>query len=172
MKMNGEMKKRAGFTLIELMITATTMVIILLGIGVALVDSQRGYHKMYDRVHGAVASDSHSAKLLFDKVIRKSSRKRYVLGTSSFAVFYYSSPAAGVLDRYANFRLEGGALLVDYGVVDSAGNVQQPSNTVVAARNVLAANFSADGACVKMVLKLDDGKERVTITCSALRHND
>ncbi|MHC4154821.1 MAG: PulJ/GspJ family protein [Planctomycetota bacterium] len=170
--MNGKKRKRAGFTLVELMITATTLFIILLGVGVALVDSQRGYHKMYDRVHGAVATDSYSAKLLFDKVIRRSSRKRYVLGTSSFAVFYYSSPASGVLDRYANFRLEGGTLFVDYGVVDADGNVQNVSNTMVAARNVLAANFSVDGACVKMVLKLDDGKQRVTVTCSALRHND
>jgi len=170
--MNGKMKKIAGFTIIELMITATTLFIILLGIGVALVDSQRGYHRMYDRVHGAVATDSYAAKAVFDKVIRRSSRKRYVLGTGNLAVFYYSAPSSPSLDRYANFRTEAGNLYVDYGLVDSDGTPLNASNTVLVARNVLAASFSVDGACVKMVLKLDDGKEKVTVACSALRHND
>lgn len=170
--MNGKKRKRAGFTLVELMITATTLFIVLLGIGVALVDTQRGYHKMYDRVHGAVATDSYAAKAVFDKVVRRSSRKRYVLGTSNLAVFYYSTLSSGTLDRYANFRTEGGNLFVDYGLVDSDGKAQNASNTVLVARSVQAASFSVDGACVKMVLRLDDGKQRVTVTCSALRHND
>lgn len=163
--------RKKGFTLIELMITVATLTIVLLGIGVALVDSQKGYSKMYNRVHGEVATDSYTVKKVFDNTIRRSSQKRYVLGTSNLAVFYYSTPTASQLDRYANFRVAGGTLYVDYGSVDSSGTALTASSTTTAARHVTGINFEVDGACVKMVLTLDDGKEKSTVTCSAVRHN-
>ena len=162
---------RKGFTLIELMITVATLTIVLLGIGVALVDSQKGYSKMYNRVHGEVATDSYTVKKVFDKTIRRASQKRYVLGTSNLAVFYYSTTTASQLDRYANFRVAGETLYVDYGSVDSSGTALNASSTTTAARHVKGINFEVDGACVKMVLRLDDGKEKSTVTCSAVRHN-
>ncbi|HUT28308.1 MAG TPA: prepilin-type N-terminal cleavage/methylation domain-containing protein [Sedimentisphaerales bacterium] len=164
--------RRKGFTLVELMITAATLVIVLLGIGVALVDSQKGYSRMYNRVHGEVATDSYTVKKVFDNTIRRASQKRYVLGTSSLAVFYYSSPTASQLDRYANFRAAGETLYLDYGAVDSSGKALNASSTMTAARHVKAITFDVDGACVKMVLTLDDGREKATVTCSAVRHND
>ena len=163
--------RKKGFTLIELMITVATLVIVMLGIGVALVDSQKGYNKMYNRVHGEVATDSYTVKKVFDNTIRRASQKRYVLGTSNFAVFYYSSPTASELDRYANFRAAGETLYVDYGSVDSSGTALNASSTMTAARHVKGINFDVDGACVKMVLTLDDGREKATVTCSAVRHN-
>ena len=65
---------RRGVTLIELMITTAIVTIAMLGVGVALVDTQRGWNKMYNRVHGEVATDSYVAKTVFDKNIREDVR--------------------------------------------------------------------------------------------------
>ncbi|MHC4477498.1 MAG: prepilin-type N-terminal cleavage/methylation domain-containing protein [Planctomycetota bacterium] len=163
---------RRGFTIVELMVTIGIITIVILGVGVALVDSQRGYHKMYDQVHGEVASDSYVAKIVFDKVIRKSSKKKHMLGTQNIVVFYYESLTSPELDRYANFRLNGATLFVDYGPVDALGNPLRPSTTMTLARNVELVEFSVDGAAVRMMLKLNDGRHARTITCTAVRHNE
>jgi hypothetical protein len=163
---------RRGFTIIELMITIATATIVILGVGVALVDSQRGYNKMYDQVHGAVAGDSYVAKIVFDKVIRKSSKKRHILGTNHMTVFYYEGLASVELDRYADFRWAGGTLFVDYGTLDAAGNPLGVLSTMALARNVEAVEFTVAGACMRMMLKLNDGKYLRTITCTAVRHNE
>ncbi len=163
---------RKGFTLIELMVTIAMVTIVLLGVGIALVDTQRGWHKMYNRVHGEVATDSYVAKPVFDKIIRKASIKRHVLGTHNVTVFYYNDLNAAELDRYANFRVQGRTLFVDYGQVDESGSTLRPSTSLLLARNVRAADFVVDGTCVRMLLKLDDGKEAVTVACSAIRHNE
>ena len=163
---------RRGVTLIELMITTAIVTMVILGVGVALVDTQRGWNKMYNRVYGEVAADSYVAKMVFDKNVRKASKKRYILGTGSFAVFYYNGLASTTLDRYANFRRAGSQLLVDFGELDTSGSSKSPSTTMVVARNVVASDFAVDGACARMALKLDDGTESVSVTCSAIRHNE
>jgi hypothetical protein len=163
---------RRGVTLIELVITTAIVTMVILGVGVALVDTQRGWNKMYNRVYGEVAADSYVAKMVFDKNVRKASKKRYILGTNSLTVFYYAGLASTTLDRYANFRRGGSQLLVDFGEVDASGSPRSPSTTMVAARNVTATDFAVDGACVRMALKLNDGTESVSVTCSAIRHNE
>lgn len=163
--------KRRGFTLIELMVTIWMVAIVLLGVAVALVDSQRGWHKMYNRVYGDVATDSYVAKKVFDSVVRKSSIKRYVLGLDNLTVFYYEDLTSTKLDRYANFRRDATKLLVDYGELDAEEDPLSPSSTMALARNVRAVDFAVDGVSVRMVLRLDDGGEAVTVTSSAVRHN-
>ncbi|MHC4645456.1 MAG: type II secretion system protein [Planctomycetota bacterium] len=163
---------KKGFTLVELMVTVGIVAIVILGVGVALVDSQRGWHKMYDRVHGEVATDSYVAKITFDKIVRKSSQRRHIIGTQNITLFYYNSLTSTRLDRYAAFRRAGRDLLVDYGDVDDSGTPLRPSTTTPLARNVEVVKFVVEGACVKMLLKLDDGKESVTVTSSAVRHNE
>jgi Tfp pilus assembly major pilin PilA len=163
---------RRGFTLIELMITVATVTIVILGVGVALVDSQRGYNRMYDKVHGQVASDSYVVKAAFDKAVRKSSKKRHVLGTNSIMVFYYKNLASTDLDSYTTFRMSGATLFADYGDLDAEGNPLAPTSTLTLARNVEGAEFSVAGACVRMILKINDGKYLRTITCTAVRHNE
>jgi prepilin-type N-terminal cleavage/methylation domain-containing protein len=165
-------KNNKGFTLIELMVTVALVTIVILGIGIAIVDNQRGWNKMYNRVYGEVATDSYVAKTVFDKLVRKSSRKRYILGTDNVAVFYYNDLTSTRLDRYANFRRNERKLLVDYGQVDAAGTLLGSSSTMTLARNVMSVEFYVDGACVKMLLRLDDGGEAVTVTASAVRHNE
>lgn len=163
--------KRAT-TLIELMITVAIVTMVILAVGVALVDTQRGWNKMYNRVYGPVATDSYAVKKGFDRIVRKSSQKRYILGTNNLTVFYYDSLNSTTLDRYANFRRAGTNLFADEGPVDGAGAIQQPDTTMLLARHVTAVGFAVDAAVAKMILELDDGGENVTVSCSAVRHNE
>ena len=69
-------KKTKGFTLVELMITALAAVIVIAGAGIILIDSQRGWNKMYNRVHGDVTTDAYVARRAFDTAVRKSTISR------------------------------------------------------------------------------------------------
>jgi prepilin-type N-terminal cleavage/methylation domain-containing protein len=164
--------RRKGVTLIELMITIAMVSIVVLSVGIVLVDTQRGWNKMYDRVHGAVSTDSYVAKKVFDKVVRKSSKKRYMVSPGNLVVFYYNDLGSTFLDRYTSLQLSGRNLLGNFGAVDSSGALSDPTSSIVVARNVEAAEFSVSGASVKMVLRLDDGEYAVTVTSSAVRHNE
>ena len=73
-KMKTDLKSRAGFTLVELMVTIVIASIVLLGIGYVLVDAHRGYNKMFTRVHGDIVNQAHEARVIFDKICRQSSR--------------------------------------------------------------------------------------------------
>ena len=46
-----------GFTIIELLIATAVMVIVVLAIGIALVDGQRGWSIQYDRIYSEVVTD-------------------------------------------------------------------------------------------------------------------
>ena len=76
---NGRIINRRGLTLIELMVTVLTAWIVLFGIGVYIVDMQRGYGKMYGRVHGGFVRDAYVARKAFDGLARKATRY-YTIG--------------------------------------------------------------------------------------------
>lgn len=169
-----QMLYRRGFTLIEMAVTIAIATIVLLGIGVALVDSQRGWSRMYNRVHGDVATDGYAARRAFEAVVRKSSIKRERLGDDEVEVYYYNDPDTSTrLDRYARFYVTGQKeLRVDYGELNPAGNPQGSPRTARLARNVKTVDFSVTGVSVQMTLSLDDGSEAVTVMSSAVRHNE
>ncbi|MHC4212217.1 MAG: PulJ/GspJ family protein [Planctomycetota bacterium] len=164
--------RQHGVTLIELMITIAMVTIVILSVGIVLVDTQRGWNKMYNRVHGAVSTDSYVAKKVFDRVVRKSSKKRYALSPGNLVVFYYNDLSSTYLDRYTSFQLSGTNLLGNFGSVDSSEALSNPTSSMVVARNVEAADFSVSGASVRMALRLNDGEYAVTVTSSAVRHNE
>lgn len=163
-----------GFTLIEIMITIAMATIVIFSTGVLLLDSQRGWSAMYNRVYGGVVGDAYVARKTFDAVVRRSSIKRELLGDNEVEVYYYADPDTSTrIDRYARFYVTGeNEFLVDYGEVDAGGNPQEPTSTVTLAHNVVASNFSVAGTCVKMTLKLDDGSESFTVMSSPVRHNE
>lgn len=164
--------KKRGFTLTELVVTIAMSSIVVLGIGFVLVDSQRGWNRMYDRVYAGVVVDAYVARKAFDATVRKASTKRYVLGLGSVEVYYYADPNSDELDKYAKFYVANEQLLADYGDYDeSTGNPSRLS-TITLANNVTAADFSVDSSCVRMVLTLDNDRERMTVTSSAVRHNE
>ncbi len=168
-----------GFTLIELMATIAMATIVILGIGVVLVDSYRGWNRMYDRVFSDVVTDSYVARKAFDAVVRKASVKQPgdVSAAESVELYYYQNTDPNLspnLDRSARFTIAGNELQVVYGsgkLVAGTWQVTSASSPMTLARNVTYGSFFITGACVRMVLKLDNGSETMTVTCSPVRHN-
>ncbi len=166
-------KNRPGFTLVELTVTMAIAGIVFLGMGTLLVDSHRGWSRMYDRVCGDLVADGQVARRAFDAAVRKSSIARERLIDDEVEVYYYDDPDNSVmLDRFARFYADDAELLVDYGELNSQGQPQGSRRRVTLARNVESVDFSVTGDCVQMVLTLDNGSENLTVMTSAVRQNE
>ena len=171
------MRKFAGLTLIELMVAMAIASIVVLGMGAVLADAQRGYNKMYDRINSEVVQDGYVAKAVFDKIVRKSSMKSYILRplVPSVTLYYYSDANQVSLDRYATFEadIDSNDLTLTEGVYDeSTGTIGEVLSTRDLAGTVADCWFSVPNVCVQMHLELDNGKESLMVTCSSIRHNE
>lgn len=162
-----------GFTIIELMIATTLGCIIIVGVGVLLVDSQRGWNTMYTRTYSDVVTDAHVARRRFDSIVRNASYQGILLDVAGnwVEVYYYSDPNSTVVDRYARFftysGLDTSQLLIEHGEVQP----RQTLNTETVCDNVSSCVFKSAGCSVQMVLTLDDGSQSTTIVASAVMHN-
>ena len=170
-------EKKRAFTLVELMVTIMIGSIVLLGVGVMMVDSLKGYNRLYDRTNEGIAQDSYTAKIAFDRMVRRASIKRYVLGLTSVEVYYYGSPPSTAygtdpLDRYARIYKSGDELRLQHGDYDHITHDTTSDSDMLLAENVSDVKFSVDGARVSMVLQLDDGARQMTVMSSAVRHNE
>ena len=166
-------KNRRGFTLSELLTVMVIAPVVVLGMGILLADSQRGWNQMFNRVNSGVVNDAYVARKAFDAIVRKSSISHELLGDGEVVVYYYNDPDSSTwLDRYARFYADGTTLLVDYGQLDSNRNLSEQTQTITLADNVEALNFYVNGACVQMVLSLDNGSESLMVMTSAIRHNE
>lgn len=173
-------KCKAGFSLIELIAAVSAALVLILGMGIMLAHSQRGFNEMYKRVHSSVVEDAYSARRTFDRVVRKSTFRTCDLSEdgSELRVYYYFDPEDRSIvtpDMYARFYLATGdkelkELFVEYG--------GRSSGQVRLARDVQMAEskgplFSVRGRTVYMALPLDNEKEKMKmfVTSSAVRHN-
>lgn len=158
-----------GFTLIELITATAIMIFVILAIGMALVDGQRGWNQMYDRMYSDVVSDGYVARRKFDAVLRKASREKFLIDPAGswVEVYYFATDASTVLDRYARFYTSGGKLNIEYGQLDPKSTL---SNKTVC-ENVSSCTFNQLGRSIQMVLKLDNGKQTNTIITSAITNN-
>ncbi len=158
-----------GFTIIELLIATAIMVIVVLAIGIALVDGQRGWSIQYDRIYSEVVTDGYVARRKFDAVTRTASRDRFLLDPAGswVEVYYYADDTSTVVDRYARFYTANGDLNVEYGQLDPT--VTLSVETVCG--NVSACTFKQLGRSIQMILKLDNGKQTNTIISSAVANN-
>ncbi len=165
-----KLKSRCGFTLIELMAGTVLVLIVISAIGGILVDSQRGFNAMYNRMYLGVAADSYVARKTFDSVVRKSSREKFLIDPSGswLEVYYYASVSSTVLDRYARFYTNAGDLNVEYGSLDP----EQTLNTDTICPNVSSCVFRTAGRSAQMILNLEDGSHTATVTTSAVMHNE
>ncbi len=162
-------KFRSGITIIEVVIAAMASVIVMVGVGIAIVDGQRGWNRMYSRTYADVVTDGYVARKMFDTAVRKSSREMYLLDDAGqwVEVYYYSSSAASKVDRYARFSVSSGDLNVEYGELDP----RVTSSVQTVCSNVSSVSFSGGGTAIQMILNLDDGMQSTTVTCSAVMHN-
>ena len=158
-----------GLTLIELMIATVIMVIVILGVAIILVGSQRGWDAMYNRIYSDVVTDGHIARRTFDRVIRKASGRSFLLDTAGnwVEVYYYTDADSIVVDRYARFYEADGQLNIEYGKLYP----RETLNVQTVCENVSDCVFMARGTSVQMILRLDNGSEAATVVSSAVVHN-
>jgi hypothetical protein len=167
------MKKRLsasrGFTLTELLTAIAIMIFVILAIGMALVDGQRGWNNMYNRVYSDVVTDGYVARRKFDSVLRKASRDKFLIDSAGswVEVYYYASDASTILDRYARFYTSGGTLKVEYGQL----NPRSTLTVETVCENVSNCTFEQLGRSIQMVLKLDNGTQTNTVIASAITNN-
>jgi len=158
-----------GFTLIELIIATAIMVIVVLAIGTALVDGQRGWSIQYDRIYSDVVTDGYVARRKFDAVMRTASRDKFLLDPAGgwVEVYYYANDASTVVNRYARFYASGGNLNVEYGQLDP----KETLSIKTVCGNVSGCTFKQLGRSIQMILKLDNGTQTNTVISSAVTHN-
>jgi len=164
-----------GFTLVELMVTMLIAVIAVIAMSGVLADSQRGWNKMYNRIYSDVVVDAHVARRAFDRVCRKAINGNYIVGGNGefVEVYGYEDWNADDPDSYARFYIDQQKLMLEDGYLEEgAWNHASTWSTVTLANNVQGIDFSVTGDSVKMVLNLDNGKESLAVTCSAVRHNN
>jgi hypothetical protein len=158
-----------GFTLIELLTAIAILIIVILAIGVALVDGQRGWNYMYDRIYSDVVTDGYVARRKFDAVLRKASREKFLIDPAGgwVEVYYYASDASTVVDRYARFYESGGKLNVEYGKL----NPKATDTIETVCENVSSCKFVQLGRSIQMILKLEKGTKKNTLITSAVTNN-
>ena len=162
-------QNRSGLTAIELMVAVVFLSLAILGIGMVLADSHKGWNRMYNRVYSDVVRDGHIARRVFDSIVRKSSRNHILVDTGGTwaEVRYYADSSSTDFDRYARFYQSGEKLLIEYGTLDPV----QVLWTQTVCSNVSSCAFSRSGKAVEMILRLDNGSESATVTTSAVAHN-
>jgi hypothetical protein len=162
-------KFRAGFTMIELTLAATAMVIMILGVGMILADSHNSWNKMYIRTNGEVASGAYIAKKTFDSIVRRANIGSLSIDNDGawVDVSYSSNPDSETIDRYALFYSEGENFKVEYGQI----NPNQILRTQTICRNVTSCKFSQSGTSVQMALTLTQNSQSLTVMSSAYLHN-
>jgi len=166
---NKRFKASRGSTLTELIIVIAITVIVVLAVGIALVDSQRGWSIMYNRIYSDTVTDSYVARRKFDTVMRKASGESFLLDDTGswLEVYYYADEDSAVVDRYARFYVANGDLIVEYGQLNP--KVTQTVETVCG--NVSGCTFKQAGRSAQMILTLDNGEQNSTVVSSAVTHN-
>ena len=168
---------RKAFTLMEMVQAIFLSAIVILAVGVLLVDSQKGWNTMYERVYGDINVEAYAARKAFDAICRKASIERFLLGASNeyVEVYYYDEASTSNMpDRYARFYTAADTLLVEHGNLLSGSYDADPgveSSVVTLATNVTDAKFYVAGTSIQMILWLDDTVHSSVVTTSAVRHN-
>lgn len=169
---------RPGLTLAELMVAMATMLIVILALGTVIVDGIRGWQRTYGRVHADVKTDGYVARNAFDRVVRQAGRQTYLLAADRawLEVYYYSSPSAITLDRYARFVVDTNSkeLQIEHGTwAPGTETPKTPLRTETVCGNVTSTDkiFKVDGRSAQMILTLDDGTQSATVVSSAVMHN-
>ena len=92
---NKRKRSARGFTLTELLIGTTITIFVILAIGMALVDGQRGWNQMYNNVYSDVVTDGYVARRKFDAVLRKASGETFSLAGDGSWVEYDTLQVGG-----------------------------------------------------------------------------
>ncbi len=112
--------RNKGFTVVEMAIASVASVVVVIGVGVLLVDSQNSFNRTYAQAYSDIVVDNRVVDLTFQSIVRKADRASFDIDPSGqwIEVSYYSSDAAVSLDRYARFYVLNGSLMLEYGELD------------------------------------------------------
>ncbi len=160
---------RNGFTLTEMAAAIAVSSIVILGVAVVLVDAQRGWNDMYNRVYSDVVIDSHVARRVFDRIVRRASGQTIQVDETgnSVEVRYYQNEESISPDRYARLFFENGEFKVVHGLL----NPKREASVDTVCANVSDCVFSQAGRSAQMVLTLNDGSQTIIATTSAVMHS-
>ena len=159
-----------GITIIELMAAVVVSLIIILGLGIVLADSHRGWNTMYDRMYSGVVVEGAIARKAFERVARKAKRGLFSLDDVDgewVELYYYSDVNTVNVDRYARFYKLGEELKLEYGIIEPRAEL----GTENLCSNVSDCVFTVTGGTAQMQLILDNGSQTSTVTSSAFIHN-
>ena len=160
---------KAGLTIVELMVAVGVGIIIFAGVTVLLVDSQRGWNRMYSQLYSDVVTDSFIARKTFDSIIRKSASAYSSIDDegSWLEVCYYADEFSVVPDLYARFYESGGDLNIEYGTLDP----KQTTSVQTICSNVVNCVFKKVGKSAQMILTTEEDSQQIATITSAVMHN-
>jgi len=158
-----------GFTLIELMIAITASMIIMLGLGIVLANSQKSWNQLYTRAFSDIVGDSNVAGIKFKDIIRKASQNGFVVDNQGkgIEVYYYNSEDSAAVDRYAHFYELDSDLNLELGKL----NPRETLEVQTLCTNVTECLFTAAGRSAQMALTLDNGSRKISTLSCAFLHN-
>jgi prepilin-type N-terminal cleavage/methylation domain-containing protein len=158
-----------GFTLIELIIAMAASLIVMLGVGLVLANSQESWNNLYTRAFSDVAGDSNVAGRKFKAIIRRACRNSFILDDNGkgIKVYYYNDEDSVDVDRYAHFYELDGDLNLELGKL----NPRETLEVQTISGNVSECFFTAAGRSAQMVLTLDNDSRKITTVSCAFLHN-
>lgn len=165
--MNIKHKFYCGFTIIEMVMAVMLTSVMMAGIGLVIVDQQKAWGSLRDRVFNRMAEDGYVAGVTFETICRKSSQKSLTLGTGgvSCKFSYYNDLAAENPDRTANFYIQSGKFYVEHrttsGILISKLAIADKAQSV---------QFAQSGNAVNMKLILNDGTRTMQFFNFAVRN--
>jgi prepilin-type N-terminal cleavage/methylation domain-containing protein len=168
-----KLHNRQGLTLVELMLASVIGGIVMLGIGISMSDSNRGFKEMYNHIYSDVISDSQAAKRMFDARVRQSNCYKAILDLDEnrwVEVQYYANSSSTSPDRYTTFYYEDTHLYAEYGRILSSG-IKETIDFRPVCGNVQNCSFKQTGRSLQMILTLNNGSHQVTTVTSAVMHN-
>lgn len=160
---------RQGTTLVELLTATMIITIIMAGLGVLIVDSQRGWSSIYDGAYADVVTDGYAVANRFDAIMRKAVIEGFSIDYNGdwVEVRYYESEDSTEADRYARLYESDGSLNFEYGQVEPRTEL----GDYTLCNNVSDCTFKQIGQSVHMVLTLDDGTKINRVVCCGYMHN-
>jgi prepilin-type N-terminal cleavage/methylation domain-containing protein len=158
-----------GFTLIELIIAITASMIVMLGLGLVLANSQKSWHQLYTRAFSDVVGDSNVAGIKFKAIIRKASQNGFAVDNkgNGIEVYYYNNEDSNDVDRYAHFYELDGDLNLELGKL----NPRETLEVQTICSNVTECLFTAAGRTAQMALTLDNSSRKISTVSCAFLHN-
>ncbi|MBN2589738.1 MAG: prepilin-type N-terminal cleavage/methylation domain-containing protein [Sedimentisphaerales bacterium] len=159
---------QSGFTLVELMVSMTVMIIVSLAVGAVIVDGQNGWSTMYDKIHSDIFTDGYVVRKKFDSLMRRASGEKIYIGdqNQSVEVYYYSDGSA-TIDRYMRFYQSNENMVLEYGLLSPKSVL----NREIICGDVSKCAFHQVGRSVQLILVLDNGTQKNTVITSAIAHN-